>query len=406
MDFDVHRYRNHFPSLQRKVGDNCAAYLDGPGGTQVPAQVIAAIAQYYETSNANAHGPFVTSEETDVIVERTREGMAAFLGAASPGSISFGANMTTLAFSLSRALSRLISAGDEVIITDLDHEANRGPWQTLAEKGAVIHSVRMTSGGQLDMDHLQSLLSPKTKIVAVGYSSNSLGTVNDLTVIREWTRAVGAWMIVDAVHYAPHFPMDVAALDPDFLLCSAYKFYGPHVGVLYSRPGLLDHIPTDRLRPQLAEAPYRIETGTLNFAALAGVRAAVDYIASFGNGESLREQLTSGMALIHDHEEHVARYLYDRLSALPQASVYGQPFGEGLRAPTVSFTVQDVHTADVAKALGEQGLFVWGGHFYAMRVVETLGLEDMGGLVRAGITLYNTVEEIDRLIDCVEALKK
>ncbi|USG66888.1 cysteine desulfurase-like protein [Brevibacillus ruminantium] len=404
MSFDVQHFRHDFPSLQRMVGDNPAAYLDGPGGTQVPRSVIKAIADYYETSNANAHGPFVTSEETDIIVEQARAGMAAFLGAASPACISFGANMTSLAFALGRGLSRLIAPGDEIIITDLDHEANRGPWLTLAERGAVVHSVKMTADGQLDLEHLRSLLSSKTKLVAVGYSSNSLGTVNDLAAIREWSRAAGAWMIVDAVHYAPHFPVDVTALDPDFLLCSAYKFYGPHVGILYSRPGLLDQIPTDKLRPQSAEAPFRIETGTLNFAALAGVRAAVDYIASFGQGSTLREQIMSGMEKVHVYEEGVARYLYDKLSAIAEVTVYGQPFDVGLRAPTVSFTVKGIHTDEVAKALGEQGLFVWGGHFYAMRVVESLGLEEAGGLVRVGISLYNTREEIDRLVDCLQAL--
>ncbi|QQE75342.1 cysteine desulfurase-like protein [Brevibacillus composti] len=404
MNFDVERHRLDFPSLQRKVGDQPAAYLDGPGGTQVPRSVIAAIARYYETSNANAHGPFVTSEETDRIVEQTRERMAALLGAPSPACISFGANMTSLAFALARGLSRLIAPGDEVIITDLDHEANRGPWQTLAERGAVIHSVRMTPDGQLDMAQLQSLLSAKTKLVAVGYSSNSLGTVNDLATIREWSRAAGAWMIVDAVHYAPHFPVDVTTLDPDFLLCSAYKFYGPHVGILYTRPGLLDQVQTDRLRPQSAESPYRIETGTLNFAALAGVSAAVDYLAGYGEGETLRERIIHGMTRIHAYEEELARHLCEQLSAIPQVTVYGQRFGAGLRAPTVSFTVAGADSGEVAKRLGEQGLFVWGGHFYAMRVVESLGLEKTGGLVRVGISLYNTREEIERVCQCVEEL--
>lgn len=404
MTYDVVNRRKDFPSLSREVANQPVVYFDGPGGTQVPKQVIQAISGYYETSNANAHGPFVTSQETDLIVERTREAMAALLGAASPACISFGANMTSLAFALSRALSRVIKEGDEIIITDLDHEANRGPWLALAEKGAIIHSIPMTADGRINMKEWKEKLSPRTRLAAVGYSSNSLGTVNDLVTIREWTRDAGAWLIVDAVHYAPHFPLDVDTLDPDFLLCSAYKFYGPHVGILYTRPGLLDQLPTDKLRPQLSQAPYRIETGTLNFAALAGVRAAVEYIASFGNGSSLREQIVSGMTAIHTYEDQLARSLYLKLREIDGVAVYGQPFGDSHRAPTVSFTVEGVSSPEAARLLGEQGIFVWGGHFYAMRVVESLGLEERGGLVRVGISLYNTNDEVERFVNAIHTL--
>lgn len=404
---DLLQSRNDFPSLARIVGGQPAAYFDGPGGTQVPEQVIAAIAAYYRTSNANAHGPFITSRETDEGVDRTRAAMAALLGAESPACISFGANMTSLAFALSRALSRVIGPGDEVLVTDLDHEANRGPWLRLAEHGAVVHSVRMKPDGTLDLEDFRAKLSHKTKLAAVGYSSNALGTVNDLARIREWTRETGTWLIVDAVHYAPHFPLDVSRLQPDFLLCSAYKFYGPHVGILYCRPGLLDQLPTDKLRPQQDEAPYRIETGTLNFAALAGVTAAVEYIASFGDGEQLRERVVSAMARIHQSESQLAKQIYDGLAALPGVTVYGLPYHrDGLRAPTISFTVEGVHSHEVARILGDQGLFVWGGHFYAMRVIESLGLEEQGGLVRIGVSLYNTAEEADRLITAVSKLSR
>jgi cysteine desulfurase family protein (TIGR01976 family) len=396
--------RSDFPSLARLVAGKPAAYFDGPGGTQVPQQVIDAISRYYQTCNANAHGPFITSRETDEVVDRTREAMAAFLGAASGESISFGANMTSLAFALSRAISRLIQPGDEVVITALDHEANRGPWLRLAEHGAVIKNVGMTPDGRLDLDDLRAKLSPRTKLVAVGYSSNALGTVNDLPLIRRLSREVGAWLIVDAVHFAPHFPLDVQQLDPDFLLCSAYKFYGPHVGILYSRPGLLEQLPTDKLRPQLDEAPYRIETGTLNFAALAGVTAAVDYISAFGAGNTLRERILDAMNRIHALEDHLARRLYQALTSQTHVSVYGQPFDAGLRAPTLSFTVDGIQSQEAAGQLGEQGLFVWGGHFYAMSVIETLGLESQGGLIRVGISMYNTEEEVDRLAEAVGKL--
>ncbi|MGC5323985.1 cysteine desulfurase-like protein [Brevibacillus sp. SYSU BS000544] len=396
--------RADFPSLARTVSGYPAAYFDGPGGTQVPRQVIQAISAYYETSNANAHGPFITSQETDMVVDRTREAMAALLGAETAESISFGANMTTLAFSLKRALARVLKPGDEVIITDLDHEANRGPWLSLEEHGAVVRSIPMTSGGTIEMQQLHAALSSRTRIVAVGYSSNSLGTVNDLETIRKWTREVGAWLIVDAVHYAPHFPMNVAALDPDFLLCSAYKFYGPHVGILYCKPGLLNQLPTDKLRPQLSEAPYRIETGTLNFAALAGVTAAVEYIASFGKGSTLQEQLTSGMNKIHAYETFLAHHLYNKLCTIDGVIVYGQPFDSDLRAPTISFVVDGIASPKVAETLGDQGIFVWGGHFYAMQVIESLGLQEQHGLVRVGISLYNTLDEVDRLIEAVQAI--
>ncbi|WP_346774027.1 cysteine desulfurase-like protein [Brevibacillus sp. SYP-B805] len=401
----LHECRSDFPSLERMVAGKPAAYFDGPGGTQVPRAVIEAITHYYVTSNANAHGPFVTSRETDETVDRTRERMAAFLGAVSGETVSFGANMTSLAFSLSRAISRVIRPGDEVIVTALDHEANRGPWLRLAEHGAVVRNVRMTQDGRLDLDDLRAQLSSRTKLVAVGYSSNALGTVNDLPLIRRLSREVGAWLIVDAVHYAPHFPLDVQSLDPDFLLCSAYKFYGPHVGILYARPGLLDQLPTDKLRPQSDEAPYRIETGTLNFAALAGVAAAVEYIASYGEGDGLRRRLVDAMNRIHAHEEQLASRLYAALSSLPHVTVYGQPFGTGLRAPTLSFAVEGVQAPDAARLLGEQGFFVWGGHFYAMSVIESLGLESQGGLVRVGISMYNTEEEVDRLAEAIGRLR-
>lgn len=398
--------RSDFPSLARIVSGNPAAYFDGPGGTQVPKQVIQAVSSYYETSNANAHGPFVTSQETDRVVDQTREAMAALLGAETPESISFGANMTSLAFSLKRAIARTLQPGDEVIITDLDHEANRGPWLSLEEHGAVVRSIPMTTGGTINMEELGAALSSRTKLVAVGYSSNSLGTVNDLALIREWTREVGAWLIVDAVHYAPHFPMDVAKLDPDFLLCSAYKFYGPHVGVLYCKPGLLDQLPTDRLRPQIAEAPFRIETGTLNFAALAGVTAAVQYIATFGEGPTLRAQITSGMNKIYTYEHYLAEHLYNQLRSIHGVTVYGQPFATGMRAPTISFVIDEVESPKVAELLGDQGIFVWGGHFYAMQVIESLGLEKQRGLVRVGISLYNTIDEVDRLLEAIQEIAR
>jgi len=286
---DCLRSRGDFPALERTVDDRPIAYLDGPAGTQVPRAVIDAITCYYEKCNANSHGEFVTSRESDLLVHETREAAAAFLGAPSWREVSFGQNMTTLAFSLSRALVREWQPGDEVVITQLDHEANRGPWLSLEERGIVVREVAVQPDGRLDYSDLERKVTSRTRLVALGLASNALGTVNDVAYARRLASSVGAYLLLDAVHYAAHFPVDVTALDTDFLLCSAYKFYGPHVGLLYCRPGLLDRLRTDKLRVQEDEAPFKIETGTLNHAALAGVKAAIEYIASWGpEGRSAR----------------------------------------------------------------------------------------------------------------------
>jgi cysteine desulfurase family protein (TIGR01976 family) len=268
---DCQRARLQFPALARRQGELPIAYLDGPAGSQVPAPVIDAIAGYYRETNANTHGQFATSQRSDELLHAVREKAACFLGAADGRTVSFGANMTTLTFALAHAVARACAPGDEIVITQLDHEANRGPWLGLAERGLVVREVGLRPDGTLDADSLAAQVGPRTRLVAMGLASNALGTVNDVAVARELTRAVGAWLLLDAVHYAPHFAVDVAALDADFLLCSAYKFYGPHIGLLYCRPGLLDTLATDRLRTQDPSGPFRIETGTLNHAALAGV---------------------------------------------------------------------------------------------------------------------------------------
>src|ERR1700712_5581873 len=247
---DNTRCRRDFPSLSRSVQGVPLAFLDGPAGTQVPEPVIAAMADYYRTSNANSHGEFPTSRETDRLLEATRETVAAFLGAPGGREISFGQNMTTLNFSLSHALAREMAAGDEIVITQLDHEANRGPWLHLRERGGVIKEVALRPDGRLDAENSARQVTPRTRLVAVGLASNALGTVNDAALARRLSKEVGALLLLDAVHYAAHLPVDVVALDTDFLLCSAYKFYGPHVGILYARPGLLDRLQTDRLSVQ------------------------------------------------------------------------------------------------------------------------------------------------------------
>ena len=398
--------RRDFPALERRQGDLPVAHLDGPAGTQVPQSVIDAISWYYRTSNANARGRFAASRETDEVLQESREAVAALLGAPSWREVSFGQSMTTLTFSLARALARQLEPGDEIVITELDHEANRGPWLDLRDRGLVVQEVRLEPSGRLDLEDLERKVSARTRLVAMGLASNALGTVNDVGLARELCRQVGASLLIDAVHYAPHFPLDVTALDVDFLLCSAYKFYGPHVGILYSRPGLLDRLATDHLRTQPTAAPHRIETGTLNHAAIVGVKAAIEYIASWGEGLDLRSKLVSAVGAIAAWEHELALHYYESVRQLSGVTVWGPGFDDGQRAPTVSITIEGVDPAAAAKALDTRAIQVRDGHFYAARAVEVLGLAERGGLVRIGVSMYNTREEIDRLLEGVEALER
>jgi cysteine desulfurase family protein (TIGR01976 family) len=404
---DCLRAREDFLALRRALdrgldpdgGARPFAFLDGPAGTQVPEAVIDAVSAYYRTSNANAHGQFATSRESDQVLLAARRAMAAFLGTPDWRTISFGQNMTTLAYSLAHAFGRLFGADDEVVVTQLDHEANRGPWISLEERGVTVREVRMLPDGTLDMEDFAAAVSERTRLVAVGSASNALGTVNDVAAVQELCRRAGARLLVDAVHHAPHFPQDVAALDPDFLFCSAYKFYGPHVGVLYTRPGLLEELPVDRLRVHDTEAPWRIETGTLNHAALAGVTAAVEYLASWGEGGDLRARVVSAMDGIAAYEHGLAREYFERVREIPGVTVWGPGFDSARRAPTVSITLDGVPAVEVARRLGEEGVQVWDGDFYALRPVEVLGLVERGGLLRTGFSLYNTRDEAARLVD-------
>ncbi len=403
-DRDLEACRSDFPSLGRTHAGHPIAFLDGPAGSQMPEAVIGAIAHYYRTSNANTHGLFPTSSETDALMDSARSTVAIFLGSADPRTVSFGASMTTLTFSLSRALARDWEKGDEVVITALDHEANRGPWLRLEEDGVVVREIALGPDGRLDAGDFERLINERTRLVAMGLASNALGTVNDVALARRLSAEVGACLVLDAVHYAPHFAIDVEELGVDFLLCSAYKFYGPHVGVLYSKPGLLDAIDTDRLRTQDPSAPYRIETGTLNHAAIAGVAAAIEYIASFGDGDDLRDRLIDAFARIGDRERGVARRLWDRFGEMPRVTRWGPDFSDPYRAPTVAITIEGLRPEQAAARLGEQGLQVWDGDFYAIRAIESLGLAEAGGVLRTGVLLYNTTEEIERLAAAVAAL--
>jgi len=400
-----YRSRADFPSLTRKIDGHAIAFLDGPGGTQVPKPVIDAMVDCYHNRNVNTHGNFAPSAELDERILEARCAVADLLGAAGPEQISFGQNMTTLAFSLARAIGRTIRPGDELLVTQLDHEANRGPWQQLQEQGAVVREVPLLPSGKLDYAAMKSLITEKTRLLAFGCASNSIGTVNDIRLARELTRAAGALLVLDAVHYAPHFPVHVTQLDPDFMLCSAYKFYGPHVGILYSRPGALSALPTDKLIVQEDVPPYRIETGTLNSAAIEGVGAAVEYLARFGRGATRMETVHDAVAAIAAYEHELGQHFWSALEGLPGVRLWGVDFSQAMRAPTVSFTVDGVDAAAIARSLGRVGICVWDGDFYAPRPVEILKVPGKS-LLRVGFSMYNTKDEAERLVQCVAALAR
>ena len=405
----INHPREHFPAIARQVKGKSLVFLDGPGGTQVPQSVIDAISSYYKTSNANTHGFFITTRETDRVIAGARAKSATLLGAEGGHTISFGHNMTSLNYALSHAIGRVLRPGDEVLITQLDHEANRGPWLRMREQDIKVREVKLKMDGTLDYEDFEEKLNERTRLVAMGWTSNLLGTANQLEWVREKSYQLGAWLLIDAVHAAPHIPIDVQALGCDFLLCSAYKFYGPHIGILYSKPGLLDRLQPDRLRTQYQHAPYCLETGTLNHAALAGVSAAIDFIEDLAPSEKTplsddRSRIIEAMEFIYQEEHTIAKKLYDGLQAIEGVSVVGLDFEQDLRAPTVSFTAEGLHPEDICRELGEYGICAWDGHFYAIRAVEVLGLLEKGGVTRMGISIYNTMEEIEYTLEVLNKI--
>ncbi len=455
MKYDVNYIRRQFPALSLKVNGYPAAFLDGPGGTQVPRRVIDAMVNYLLTANANAGGPFLTSQESDRIIGESRLALADFLGA-DPEEVSFGQNTTTLMFSLALALARedgvqgagqgdrhpVPSAGakdgqragqgagqgtrqgrrNEILVTQLDHEANRGPWEDLQALGFVVKEARIDPETcSVDLKDFEAKLSEKTRVAAFGYAANSVGTVSDVKEMTRLAHQAGALTVVDAVHYALHGPLDVKDLGVDFLLCSAYKFFGPHLGIFYGKKTVYEELPTYRLKVQSAEIPHRIETGTLNHEGIAGAREAVEFIADVGErfgfrgeksgmegpgpGEPLsrRQKVVAGMQAMEAYEQPLADYLRAELAAIRGVKIYGPPKGYR-RTSTVSFTMEKLPSGKVSAALGEKGIFVWHGHFYASRLIEVLELERYGGLVRVGLSPYNTAEEVERLLQEVRRL--
>jgi cysteine desulfurase family protein (TIGR01976 family) len=396
--------RAQFPALARVEQGHPVAYFDGPGGTQVPRRVVEAMSDYLFHHNANTHWVYPTSAETDALLAQARETLGDFLGA-GPGEIAFGANMTTLLFHVARAIGRGLQPGDEIIITELDHHANVAPWQALAkERGAVLKWL------PLDLDTyrheagaLERLLSARTKVVAVGAASNITGTISDVAQIVRTAKAAGALTVVDAVHYAPHALVDVATIGCDFLLCSAYKFYGPHVGVVYGRTDAVAALDVPRLEPAPDWVPEILETGTQNHEGIVGAAAAVEFLASIGGDTGTRrERLARAMHGLHERGEALLARLWDGLSAIDGVTCHGPRPGTP-RTPTISFRVAGHPSEAVARFLVPRGVYVSNGDFYATTVARKLGVAEEG-LVRAGCSCYTSPEEVERLIDGVQAL--
>jgi cysteine desulfurase family protein (TIGR01976 family) len=406
---DLAWVRSQFPALTLMFGGAPVIFLDNPAGTQVPKRTIISIGDYLRTANANVHGAFLTSRRTDALLAAVRQSMADFLGAHSAREIVFGANMTTLTFAVSRALGRTMQPGDEVLVTELDHDGNVTPWRALEERGVVIRRVPIhLPDCTLDLATLAALLSPRTRLVAVTAASNAVGTVPDVAAIARRAHEAGALIWVDAVHYGPHGPIDVQAWDVDFLVCSAYKFFGPHVGILYGREELLERLTPYQVRPAPQTVPEKFETGTKNHECLAGLAATLDYLAELGRRTRAdaggatppRAALRQAMTAIRAYEQTLSAALLAGLGRVPGLQVYGitDPARLDERVPTFAFTLDGHTPLAVAEALAAAGIFAWTGNYYALEIMERLGLEGQGGAVRVGAVHYNTLDEIDRLI--------
>ena len=401
----VEEIRAHFPALERVHNGHAVAYFDGPGGTQVPRIVVKAMNDYLYHHNANTHWAYPTSAETDALIEESRVTLAEFFNASS-AEIVFGANMTTLTYHLSRALGLRFGSGDEIVVTELDHHANVAPWRQLAkERGVTVRTIPMdTATGRLEWEVFDRTVTSRTRLIAIGAASNALGTINDLDRAVKAARAVGALIFVDAVHYAPHELVDVRALDCDFLAASAYKFGGPHIGVLYGKRALLEEIDFPKLQPAPDYAPERAETGTQNHEGIVGAAAAVDFLASLGAGETRRARLQSAYAILHERGARLFAMLWDGLAAIEGVTLYG-PSPDVRRTPTLSFTLKGHPSQTLAEFLAGRGIFASNGDFYALTIVERLGLAEEG-LLRAGCAWYTTDEEIERLIEGVRNLAR
>lgn len=408
---DLDWVRSQFPALRQTFNEQPIVYFDGPGGTQVSSRVIQAIAHYLTTANANTHGAFLTSERTDAVVQAAHAAIADLLGCEAD-EVVFGANMTTLTFAFSRSLGRKLRPGDEILVTNLDHDANVAPWLALEEQGVVVRTVDIhPEDCTLDLADLERQLSDRTRLVAVTYASNAVGTINPIAQIVRLAHAVGAWVFVDAVHYAPHGPLDVRSLNCDFLACSAYKFFSPHVGVLYGKREHLERLHPYKVRTAPNEIPYCWETGTQNFEGLAGVVASIDYLAELGRqiaptGTHRRSELMAAMTGIQEYERTLSEALIPRLLEIPGVTLYGitDPARFSWRTPTVGIRIAGYSPAQLARELGDRGINTWNGNFYALNLSRRLGLEEQGGMLRIGCVHYNTMAEIQRLLNALQEL--
>jgi cysteine desulfurase family protein (TIGR01976 family) len=413
---DLSAVREYFPSFAQQVNSQPIVFFDNPGGTQVPQQVIEAIAEYFLYANANTGGAFATSQRTDTIIEEARLAMADFLNCDAE-EVVFGPNMTTLTFAVSRAMARALQPGDEILVTTLDHDANIAPWRAIArDRDLVVRQVEIDPATcTLDMADLRSKITERTRIVAVGYASNAVGTINDVETIIGWARDAGAISWIDAVQYAPHGPIDVRELDCDFLACSSYKFFGPHLGILYGKRARLEALEAYKVRPASDNVPDRFETGTKTHELLAGLLGAIDYLSLIGNVYAnaapdvaatytgRRRVLKIAMGAVLAYERGLSQYLLTMLSTIPKTTIYGlkSPTDAHRRVPTVALTMKKHSPRALAEKLAEQGICAWSGNYYALELMERLKLEKVdgsGGALRLGLAHYNTTEEIDRCI--------
>jgi cysteine desulfurase family protein (TIGR01976 family) len=408
---DIAWVREQFPSLKLQINGHAAAFLDGPAGTQVPRQVMEAIQNYLLNANANTYGAFATSRKTNEIILAARQAMADFFNC-SAEEVVFGQNMTTITFALARAIGRELNAGDEIVVTTLDHDANVAPWRALEEKGVVIRQADIRDADcTLDLEDLKRKITSKTKLVAVGYASNMVGTINPVVEITRVAHAAGALMFIDAVHFAPHGLIDVKALDCDFLVCSPYKFFGPHMGTLYGKREHLERLKPYKVRPATNVSPECWETGTQVQELIAGIGAAVDYIAELGKrcdprAATRRDSLKAAYATTVPYERALLIKLVDGLKAIPGVKIFGITetgrFED--RCATLSFRMGEHNPTEIATFLGERGIFTWDGNFYALNLSERLGVEQQGGMLRIGLVHYNTAEEVERLLTALRDL--
>jgi cysteine desulfurase family protein (TIGR01976 family) len=402
---DLTWVRSQFPSLSQTVNGQPATFLDGPGGTQVPQRVIDAISDYLKRDNANTCGAYATSRRSDAMIAGARSAMADFLGC-DPDEIVFGANMTSLTFAMSRAIGRELGPGDEIVLTHLDHDANISPWRALEERGVTIRMVEIHEDDcTLDLADLERKITDRTKLVAVGYASNAVGTINDVKKIIGLAHQRGAMAYIDAVHYAPHGPIDVRALDCDFLVCSTYKFFGPHMGVLYGKRDHLKRLEPYKLRANTNAVPQRWEWGTLNHECIAGISACVDYLADLGRRanpavSTRRAAVLAAYEAIQKHEHGLMESLIRGLLSIPGLKLYGirDPKRFDQRCPTVAVRIKGFTPLELATQLGDRGIFTWDGNYYALNLSERLDVEKDGGFLRIGLAHYNTVEEVQRLL--------